>query len=164
MIAVCGDKRKSLAGPPKEAGGAAYDCADGSASDRAAELLQTSLFTVLTRCSDRDTCKGASDESDSKAESDMSVPSGASFDVGELLPTERSRAGAHSETIAYAGGPGRRNRDQSEFGFRRRFEDPRAGPCLECQSVDLPDLPVKCGRQDREDKSCLEYEAYCHLP
>jgi hypothetical protein len=48
-------------GSPEEAGRAAYNSAEGSASDRAPKLVQSSLFTVLTCCSERDACKGTSE-------------------------------------------------------------------------------------------------------
>jgi hypothetical protein len=144
-------------GTPEEAGGAAYNCAEESASDCAPELIQSSFFPVLTCCSERDASKGATEKSEYKTASDMSVPSAAGIHPDDLLPTDRSSNGASAETIAQAVGPDRSDRDQNEFGVRRRFEYSRASPCFECQSVDFLRLPVERAGHDREEKNCREY-------
>ena len=118
MISVRQGNWSPFLGAPKEAGGAAQDCAEESSTDRAPELVQSSCFTVLAICSLPDAYKRANEESDGKTSSGMSVLSGADLHFGDLLPTERSRGGASGEPIVEAVGPGRTDRNESESGVR----------------------------------------------
>jgi hypothetical protein len=104
------------------------------------------------------------EQSEYKPSDDMPVATSACIHFGYLLPTDRSGVGASSETKMEAVGRRSSNPDQSESGIWCRFEDSRAGSCLESQSVDFLDLTVERDRQERENKSFREREAYCHLP
>ena len=65
--------RNPLLGTPKEADGATYEWAEETSGEKAAELVQTSLFTVRTRCSLPDACKGANEEPEYQTAYDVSV-------------------------------------------------------------------------------------------
>lgn len=93
----------------------------------------------------------------------MSVLSGADIHSGDLSPSERSPLGASGKAIAQTVGLGRFNRDDSELGIRRGDEDSRAGPGLEGERFDSPDLPMQHDWRPREDKGCRECKADCHL-